>query len=96
MNTLAILGGTFGNFRPLSLTTLAWSIFNLTYHYYERTLFWTLKCLGRLLNTIQINEHSRSASGVVSVTSTTIIDYFGLVNLHLNLPLLRTRAIVNT
>ena len=41
MNALAILGGTFGNFRPLSLPTSAWS------------------------------------------------------NLHLNLPLLQTRAILN-
>ena len=68
MNALTILGGTFGNFRPLSSTTSVWSIFISTYHYFERALFWTLKCLYQLLNTIQINEHSRNASGVLSVT----------------------------
>ena len=55
----------------------------------------------------KINEHSRNSSGVLSVTfdhylwllrfkPKIIFDYFGLVNVYLNLPLLRTRAIVNT
>ena len=46
MNALAILGGTFNNFRSLSLTTSAWSISILTYHYFERALWWTLKYFG--------------------------------------------------
>ena len=57
MNTLAILGGTFGNFRPQSLTTFAnASIFKDTYHYLERTL--SPNC-----EQCNVNEHPRYPSG---------------------------------
>ena len=55
-----------------------------------------LKAFPNACKHYKINEHSRNTSGVLSVTSTIIIDYFGLVNLHFNLPLLRTRVMVNT
>ena len=39
MDTPAILRGTFGNFRPLSLNTLAcFSLHRDLYHYLERAL----------------------------------------------------------
>ena len=55
-----------------------------------------LKAFANACKHYKINEHSRNTSGVLSVSSTIIIDYFGLVSLHLNLSLLRTRAMVNT
>ena len=55
-----------------------------------------LKAFANACKQYKINEHCRNTSGVLSVSSTIIIDYIGLVNLHLNLPLLRTRAMVNS
>ena len=37
-----------------------------------------LKAFANYCKHYQIGEHSRNPSGVLSVTSTTIIDYFGL------------------
>ena len=57
MNSLAILRGTFGNFRPLSLT--ASSCINLhrdLYHYLERALSPTCEHYN-------VNEHPRNPSG---------------------------------
>ena len=57
INTLAILRGYFGNFRPLSLTT--WTCVNLdieTYHYFERAVSSTCKHYN-------VNEHPRNPSG---------------------------------
>ena len=49
MNTLAILGGTFGNFQPLSsITSACVNRFIQTYHYLEQALSWTPKCLCQI------------------------------------------------
>ena len=57
MNTLAILGGTFGNFRPLSLTTLACvSLYRDLYYYLERALSATCKRYN-------VNKQPRNPSG---------------------------------
>ena len=55
-----------------------------------------LKAFHNSCKHYKINEHSRNTLGVLSANTAIIIDYFGLVNLHFNLPLLRTRAIVNS
>ena len=69
MNTLAILGGTFGNFRPLSLTTLACvSLRRDLYHYLERALSPTCKRYN-------VNEHPGNPWGTFGnfrpISSTT-------------------------
>ena len=57
MNTLAILRGTFGNFRPLSLTTSTCvSLHRDLYHYFERALSPTCEHYS-------VNEHPRNPSG---------------------------------
>ena len=57
MNTLAILRGFFGNFRPLSLTTLACvSLHRDLYHYLERALCPTFELYD-------VNEHPGNPSG---------------------------------
>ena len=55
-----------------------------------------LKAFANYCKHYKINEHSRNPSGVLSVTLTNIMDYFGLRQVHINFLLLRTRAIVNT
>ena len=62
IDTLAILLGTFGNFRPLSSTTS--TCVNLQrdlYHYLERALSPTCEHYN-------VNEHPRNPSGYFSVT----------------------------
>ena len=83
-------GGTFGNFRPLSLTTSACvNLHRDLYHYFERALSPTCEHYN-------VSEHSRNPSGYFRWLSTTIIDYFGLRQSSQRLiPLLRTRAITN-
>ena len=72
VNTLAILRGTFCNFRPLSLTTSACAnLHRDLYHYFERALSPTFEHYN-------VNEHPRNPSGYFRWLSTTIIDYFGL------------------
>ena len=57
MNTLAILRGTFGNFRPLSLTTSTCvSLHRDLYHYLQRALSPTCKHYN-------VNDHPRNPSG---------------------------------
>ena len=57
MNTLAILRGTFGNFRPLSLTTSTCvNVHRDLYHYFERALSSTCEHYN-------VNGHSRNPSG---------------------------------
>ena len=57
INNLAILRGTFGNFRPLSSTTLACvSLHRDLYHYLERALSPTCERCN-------VNEHRRYPSG---------------------------------
>ena len=90
VNTLAILRGTFGNFRPLSLTTSACvNLHRDFYHYFERALSPTCEHYND-------NEHPpilRSTFGNFRPLSLTTS---ACVNLHiLNLPLLRKRAMVN-
>ena len=80
MNTLAILRGTFGNFRPLSLTTSTCvNLHRDLYHYLERAL--SLTC-----------EWTSSQSlGVRSVTS----DHYHWLLRLASIFILRTRAIAN-
>ena len=60
MNTLAILRGTFGNFRPLSSTTSACvSLLRDLYHYLKRALSPTCERYN-------VNEHPRNPSGYYS------------------------------
>ena len=60
MNTLAILRGTFGNFRPLSSTTSACvSLHRDLYHYLKRALSPTCERYN-------VNEHPRNPSGYYS------------------------------
>ena len=60
MNSLAILRGTFGNFRPLSSTTSACvSLHRDLYHYLKRALSPTCE---RYI----VNEHPRNPSGYYS------------------------------
>ena len=60
MNTLAILRGTFGNFRPLSLTTSTCvNLHRDLYHYLERALSPTCERYN-------VNEHPRNPSGYYS------------------------------
>ena len=62
MNTLAILRGFFGNFRPLSLTTLACvSLHRDLYHYLECAVSPTFELYD-------VNEHPGNPLGVLSVT----------------------------
>ena len=62
MNTLAILQGTFGNFRPLSLTTSTCvNLHRDLYHYLESALSPTCEHYN-------VNEHPRNPSGYFSVT----------------------------
>ena len=57
MNTLAILRGTFGNFRPLLLTTSTCvNLHRDLYHYLERALSPTSEHYN-------VNEHPRNPSG---------------------------------
>ena len=71
--------GTFGNFRPVSLTTSACVNlhFKLTItsnaSYREH-----LKAFANYCKHYQINEHSRNSSGVLSVTFDHYHDYCGL------------------
>ena len=44
-----------------------------------------LNAFANYYKNYKINEHSGNTSGVLSVTSTIIMDYFGLVNLHFKL-----------
>ena len=75
MNTLAILRGTFGNIRPLSLTTT--TCVNLhrdlpfISYYFERALSPTCEHYN-------VREHPCNPSGYFRYHSTTIINYFGL------------------
>ena len=77
-------GGTFGNFRPLSLTTSTCvNPHRDFYHYFERALSPTCEHYN-------VNEHPRNPSGYFRPLSLTTS---ACVNLHiLNLPLLRKRA----
>ena len=65
MNTLAILRGTFDNFRPLSLTTTTcvnlYGDLPLISYYFERAL--SLTC-----EHYNVNEHPHNPSGYFSVT----------------------------
>ena len=62
MNTLAILRGTFGNFRPLSLTTSTCvNLHSDLYHYLERALSPTCEHYN-------VNVHPSQSFGVLSVT----------------------------
>ena len=62
MSTLAILRGTFGNFRPLSLTTSACvNLHRYLYYYLERALSPTCEHYN-------VNGHPRNPSRVLSVT----------------------------
>ena len=76
MNSLAILRGTFGNFRPLSFTTVTRvSLQTDLYHYLERALSPTCKRYN-------VNEHRRGYFGnfeSLSLTTSTC------VNLHRDL-----------
>ena len=57
INALAILRGTFGNFRPLSLTTSTCvNLHRDLYHYLERALSPTCEHYN-------VNEHPRNPSG---------------------------------
>ena len=57
MNTLAILRGTFGNFRPLSLTTSTCvNLHRDLYHYLERALSPTCEHYN-------VNGHPRNPLG---------------------------------
>ena len=80
-------GGTFGNFRPLSLTTSTCvNPHRDFYHYFERALSPTCEHYN-------VNEHPRNPSGYFRPLSFTTS---ACVNLHiLNLPLLRKHAMVN-
>ena len=61
-NTLSILRGTFGNFRPLSLTTSTCvNLHRDLQHYLERALSPTWEHYN-------VNEHPRNPSGYFSVT----------------------------
>ena len=62
MNTLPILRGTFGNFRPLSLTSSTCvNLHRDLHHYLERALSPTCEHYN-------VNEHPRNPSEVLSVT----------------------------
>ena len=78
MDTLAILRGTFGNFRPQSLNhwllPLA-SIFKDTYHYFERTLWPNCEQCN-------VNELPRNPSGYFRPLSFTTVT---CVSLHTDL-----------
>ena len=97
MNTLAILRGYF---RLLSTTIIDY--FSLSQSYYTLTITSYarrrehLKAFANACKHYKINEHSRNTSGVLSVTFDYSLTTSACVNLHLNLPLLQTRAIVNT
>ena len=73
MNTLAILRGTFGNFRPQSLTTSAnASIFKDTYHYLERTLSPIVNSV-MLMNTLAILRGTFGNFRPLSLTTSTCV-----------------------
>ena len=58
MNAVAILRGTFGNFRPLSLTTSTCvNLHRDLYHLLERALWPTCEHYN-------VNEHPRNPSGI--------------------------------
>ena len=79
MNTLAIPRGTFGNFRPLSLTTLACvSLDRDLYHYLERALSPTCKRYN-------VNEHRRYPSGYFGNFESLSLTTSTCVNLHRDL-----------
>ena len=90
MNTLAILRGTFGNFRPLSLTTSTCvNLHRDLYHYLERALSPTCEHYN-------VNVHPSQSFGVLSVTFNHYhVTTSACVNLQRHLPLLRKRAIDN-
>ena len=79
MNTLAILRGYF---RKLSTTII--NYFGLRQSSYKLIITSNardgkhLKAFANYCKHYHINEHSRDPSGVLSVTSTIIMDYFGL------------------
>ena len=93
INTLAILRGSFGNFRPLFDYSF-WLLnhyFGLRQSSFQLTITSNarnrehLKAFANSCKHYKINEHSRNTSGVLSVTFgyslTTLwllIDYFGL------------------
>ena len=79
MNTLAIRRGYF---RKLSTTII--NYFGLRQSSYKLIITSNardgehLKAFANYCKHYHINEHSRDPSGVLSVTSTIIMDYFGL------------------
>ena len=79
MNILAILREYFR-----SLSTLIMDYFGLVNLHFKLTITSNarhhehLKAFANYFKHYQINEHSRNPSGVLSVTSTIIMDYFGL------------------
>ena len=93
MNTLAMLRAVL----PVTHDYYHWllqlvSVFIYAYissyaHHREH-----LKAFANSCKHYKINEHSRNTSGLLSVT----LDHYHWLLLHLNVPLFRTRAIVNT
>ena len=77
MNTLAILRGTFGNFRPLSLTTSACVNlhYKLTTDYFERALSPTCEHYNAM-NTLTILRGTFGNFRTLSLTTSAC------VNLH--------------
>ena len=90
MNTLTILRGTFGNFRPLSsITSARVNRFIQTYHHLEQALSWTPKCLCQIaFNVMNALAILRGTFGNIRPLSLTTS---ACVNLRINLQLLRTR-----
>ena len=69
MNTLAILRGTFGNFRPPSMTSSACINLHINLLLLRTRAIW---------EHYKINEHPRNPSGYFQELSTAIDDFFGL------------------
>ena len=86
LNTLAILQGTSGNFRPLSLTTSAFVnlYINLpTITDFERALSWTLnKILYQLVNTIKLMNTLAILGGTFGNFRPLSLTTSACVNLH--------------
>ena len=73
MDTLAILRGTFGNFRPPSLTTSACvSLHRDIYHYLERALSQFVNTI-MLMNTLAILRGTFGNFPPLSLTTSTCV-----------------------
>ena len=90
MNTLAILWGTFGNFRPLLFYYfgLRQSSYKLTITDLECARSWTLnKSLYQLVNTIKLMNTLAILRGTFGNFRPLSFTTSACVNLHINLPL---------